>query len=157
MVNVMPAAGHTSTAEVVSCPECGRRNRVRSALAGTPHCADCHQPLPWITRATDHDFADIVTESTLPVLVHLWAPWSWPSRAVAHGVRKAAHAYAGHLKVVEVNVDQSPETAHRYQARAVPTLLLLDDGQVRARRAGAGAALALLEWVGQALTRPVAR
>ena len=36
---------------VVTCPNCGRRNRVPAAAEGIPRCGNCHHPLPWIADA----------------------------------------------------------------------------------------------------------
>jgi thioredoxin-like negative regulator of GroEL len=44
---------------------------------------------------------------------------------------------AGRLKVVKVNVDIAQQTAARYQAMSIPTLLILSDGQVVDRIVGA--------------------
>ena len=61
-------------AEIVTCPNCGKRNRVPAAAAGVPRCAACHTALPWLTTAHDDDFEQVASHSTLPVLVDLWAP-----------------------------------------------------------------------------------
>jgi len=37
--------------DIVTCPHCGKRNRVPAAAAGKPRCANCHQWLPWIAAA----------------------------------------------------------------------------------------------------------
>ena len=46
-------------ADVIACPNCGRRNRVPAAASGTPRCGNCHKPLPWIVNAGDDDFAEV--------------------------------------------------------------------------------------------------
>ena len=51
---------------------------------------------------------------------------------------------AGRLKVVKVNVDEAPAVSARYDARSIPTLLILDRGEVKARQVGAVPADALL-------------
>jgi thioredoxin 2 len=45
--------------DIVTCPHCGKRNRVPAAAAGKPRCANCHQWLPWIAAAGDRDFAEV--------------------------------------------------------------------------------------------------
>jgi thioredoxin-like negative regulator of GroEL len=40
-------------------------------------------------------------------------------------VERAAREYAGQLKVGKVDVDVAPSVAARYDARSIPTLLLL--------------------------------
>jgi thioredoxin 2 len=132
--------------DVVTCPNCGRHNRVRAATSGVPRCAACATPLPWLTSADDRDFAAIVVDSSLPVLLDLWAPWGGPCRIVAPGVEQAAQKLAGRLKAVKVDVDQAPEVAARFQAQSIPTLLMLQHGQVQARQVGALAPDPLLRW-----------
>ncbi|MEU8076796.1 thioredoxin [Catellatospora citrea] len=152
----MTQAPQDTRAEVIACPHCGKRNRVQAAAAGVPRCGNCHQALPWVTQATDADFQAVVAQSTLPVLADLWAPWCGPCRVVAPGVERAAQTFAGRLKVVKINVDESPQTAARYQAQSIPLLLMLDHGQVRARQVGAAPPDALLRWVEQSLAQPPA-
>ena len=44
---------------VITCPACGTRNRVPAVASGTPTCAKCKKPLPWITAADDETFDHI--------------------------------------------------------------------------------------------------
>ena len=137
--------------DVVQCPQCGRRNRVPAAAKGTPRCANCHQPLPWITEAGDDDFGQIVEQSRLPVVVDLWAPWCGPCRMISPQLEKLATELAGTVKLVKVNVDESPATADTYDVRAIPNLLVMHGGRVIAQRTGAAPAHVLRQWVEQAL------
>ena len=134
-------------AEIVPCPNCGKRNRVPAAAGGVPRCAACHTALPWLTAAGDGDFDQVVTASTLPVLLDLWAPWCGPCRVVAPGVERAARELAGRLKAVKVNVDEAPRVAEHLGVRGIPTLLLLRDGREIARQVGAVPPPTLLRWV----------
>ncbi len=81
------------------------------------------------------------------MLVDLWAPWCGPCRMVAPGVEQAARTLAGRLKVVKVNVDLAPAVSARFNARSIPTLLILRDGKVVDRKVGALPPEALLRWV----------
>lgn len=138
---------------VVRCGACGTRNRVPPAAAGTPRCATCQAPLPWLVDAGDAEF-DAVTATRLPVLVDLWAPWCGPCRMVAPAVERAATELAGRLKVVKVNVDDAPAVAGRFAAQSIPMLVVLRDGQVVARQIGALPAERLLQWVRGAVDAP---
>jgi len=137
--------------DLIRCPNCGRRNRVPSAAAGTPRCGNCHEPLPWIVDATDDSFAEIAEKSTVPVLVDLWAPWCGPCRMVSPALAQLAAEMAGQLKLVKVNVDESPRLQQRFGVQAIPTLLVLRDGQVTAQQTGAAPAPALRAWLDQAM------
>jgi thioredoxin 2 len=137
----------TVVADPVACPACGRRNRVPAVAGGTPHCGSCRAPLPWLVAAGDADFADVADRSPVPVLLDLWAPWCGPCRAVAPAVARVARELAGHVKAVQVNVDEAPGVAARFGARSIPTLLVLRDGVEIARQVGALPADRLLGWV----------
>jgi thioredoxin 2 len=143
-------------AEIVACPNCGKRNRVPAAAAGVPRCAACHTALPWLTAAGDGDFEQVAGRSTLPVLVDLWAPWCAPCRVVGPGVEQAAATLAGRLKAVKVNIDQAPRTAERLGVQGIPTLLLLRDGREVARQVGAVPPAALLRWAEEVITKQAA-
>jgi thioredoxin 2 len=109
-------------------------------------CASCHTALPWLTTAGDGDFEQVVSASTLPVLVDLWAPWCGPCRVVAPGVEQAARELAGRLKAVKVNLDQAPRVAERLGVQSIPTLLIMRQGREVARQLGAISPPALLRW-----------
>jgi thioredoxin 2 len=134
-------------ADIVICPNCGKRNRVPATAGGVPRCASCHTALPWLTSAGDGDFEEVAGRSTLPVLVDLWAPWCGPCRVVEPGVERAARDLAGRLKAVKVNVDEAPRTAERLGVQGIPTLLVLRQGREVARQVGAIPPPALLRWV----------
>ncbi|HVC72414.1 MAG TPA: thioredoxin, partial [Mycobacteriales bacterium] len=138
-------------ARVIACPHCGKRNRVPAAAAGVPRCGNCHQSLPWIADASDDDFTEVAEKARIPVLVDLWAAWCGPCRMVSPVLEQLATEYAGRLKLVKVDIDRSPRLSERFTVQAVPTLLLLRDGQVVRRQAGAAPAPALRSWLDGAL------
>jgi thioredoxin 2 len=135
----------------VTCPHCGKRNRVPAVADGLPKCGNCHQHLPWIADAGDDDFAEVAEKSPVPVLVDLWATWCGPCRMVSPALEQLATERAGQLKLVKVDVDAAPRVSQRFSVRAVPTLLLLRDGEVLARQAGAAPVPALRAWLDSAL------
>ena len=67
-------------AQIVTCPNCGKKNRLPVAAGGTPRCGNCHEPLPWIVEASAGDF-DAAIGATVPVLVEWSRPPSRPSAA----------------------------------------------------------------------------
>ena len=138
-------------AEVVACANCGAKNRVPAEASGTPHCAKCHQALPWVAEAGEHDFAEVVERARLPVLVDLWAPWCGPCRMVSPALEQLAREFAGRVKLVKVNVDEAPEISERFGVQGIPTLLVLHQGRVAARQGGAAPEHALRTWLEDAL------
>src|SRR3712207_6571755 len=136
-----------TSSRITSCTNCGRRNRVPAAASGTPRCGECRTALPWVADAGDEDFAAVAERSPLPVLVDLWATWCGPCRTVSPVLERLAAAYAGRVKLVKVDVDAAPRLARRFGVQAVPTLLVLDGGEVVARQAGAAPEPALRAWL----------
>jgi thioredoxin 2 len=141
----------TAATRTIRCPNCQQNNRVPAATEGVPKCGNCHQPLPWIADADDVSFARIAEQATIPVLVDLWATWCAPCRMVSPALEKVATDLAGRIKLVKVDMDASPVLSRRFEVQAVPTLMVLDRGEVLARQAGAAPAPALRQWVDQAL------
>ncbi|GAA2503315.1 thiol reductase thioredoxin [Winogradskya humida] len=142
------------TSDIVACASCGQRNRVRATAAGKPVCGKCRAALPWIVDAGDDTFAEVAEQSSTPVLVDFWAPWCGPCRAVGPALEQVARDLAGQVKLVKVNVDHAPRLSQRFAVQAVPTLMLIRDGHVAARQAGAAPAAVLRRWVEQGLAAP---
>jgi thioredoxin 2 len=136
---------------VIQCENCGRKNRVPAAARGRPRCAQCHEPLPWITEADDASFAEASDAGSLPVLVDVWAPWCGPCRMVSPVLDRLAHELAGRVKLVKVNADAAPGVARRFSVQGIPTLLLMRRGQVVARQTGAQPEPALRAWLERGL------
>ena len=141
-------------AVVVKCANCGYRNRVPAAAAGVPRCGHCHQPLPWIADANDDTFAEIAEGASIPVVVDMWAPWCGPCRMVSPALADLARELRGRIKLVKVNVDDSPALQQRFTVQAIPTLMILRQGQVIARQAGAMPPAALRAWLEESLAAP---
>jgi thioredoxin 2 len=137
--------------KVTECPNCGSRNRVPAAAEGVPRCGNCHHPLPWMTEAGDDDFRDVAERAKIPVLVDMWATWCGPCRQVSPALEQVARDLAGQVKLVKVDVDQAPKVSERFTIQAVPTLIVMRDGKVAARRAGAASASALRSWMDEVL------
>jgi thioredoxin 2 len=137
--------------ELIRCAQCGRRNRVPAVASGTPQCGNCHQPLPWIVNSSDDSFAEVAEKGSVPVLVDMWAPWCGPCRMVSPALEQLATERAGRLKLVKVNVDESPRLQQRFGIQSIPTLMLMRGGELIARQAGAAPVEALRTWLDQSL------
>ncbi len=90
-----------------------------------------------ITDVTDATFEGEVLQSETPVLVDFWAEWCAPCRAIAPIVKEIADDNGGKLKVVKVNIDESPQTPGTYGIRSIPTVLVFKGGQVVSQLTGA--------------------
>ena len=141
----------TADSTVIACERCGRRNRVPAVARGIPRCGECSGPLPWTADADDATFDAVADSSRIPVLLDLWAPWCGPCRMVSPALERLAHANAGRVKLVKVDVDEAPAVAARFGVRGIPTLIVLRDGEVVARQTGAPAEPVLRSWLDGAL------
>ena len=115
--------------QVVSCVSCGAKNRLPDSSSGLPRCAKCHEDLPWLIAASDAQFKKAIDTKRL-VLVDLWAPWCGPCQMVAPVLERLSREFASSLKVVKVNVDESPQTSQLYNASSIPMLLFMRDGEL---------------------------
>jgi thioredoxin 2 len=136
---------------VVTCPVCGKRNRVPASASGFPRCGNCRSPLPWLVEADDSDFAEVVEHSSIPVLVDFWATWCGPCRIVAPTVERIAQELAGRIKAVKVDADRAPKVSARFGVQSIPTLLVMDEGREVERTIGALPADQLMERIHKSL------
>lgn len=100
---------------------------------------------------TDGDFEAQVLKASGPVLVDFWAEWCGPCRALAPTLEELAADKAGSLKVVKVNVDDSPEAPTKYGVRSIPTIVLFKDGKAVAQTIGVMQKSDLYKWVETAM------
>ena len=87
-------------------------------------------------EVTDGNFQDVIMEAGKPALVDFWAVWCGPCRAVAPVVEEIAEEYDGRAVVGKVDVDQNKDVATQLGIQAIPTLLLVKNGEIADRIVG---------------------
>ena len=90
-----------------------------------------------LAEVTDATFESEILQSDLPAIVDFWAEWCAPCRTISPIIKELADSYDGRVKVVKMNIDESPATPGRYGVRAIPTILAFQGGQVVGQLQGA--------------------
>ncbi|MCP1674109.1 thioredoxin 2 [Natronocella acetinitrilica] len=69
-------------------------------------------------------------------LIEFWAPWAAPAVAMAGDLADVLADADLALSHVRFDIEEDPEAAARHQVRAVPTLIVLRDGEEVCRHTG---------------------
>ena len=147
---------------IVSCPSCGRSNRLRyDTLGKTVRCGNCRANLPSLSAPIEIADATIfdaaAAASSLPLLVDFWAPWCGPCRMVAPELERVARANSGRYLVVKVNTDVVTDVAARFTIRSIPTLALVYKGREIDRVTGVRPASEIEAFAARAMTAATPR
>ena len=90
-----------------------------------------------LADVSDATFQAEVLDSDVPVVVDFWAEWCAPCRQIAPIMKDLAGEYGDRVKVLKMNIDESPQTPGTYGIRSIPTILVFKDGQVAGQLVGA--------------------
>jgi len=91
---------------------------------------------PNVLQLTDANFDQEVLNAAVPVLVDFWATWCGPCKMIAPIIDEIAAEKGDSVKVAKVDVDQNHAVAARFGIRAIPTLLLFKNGEVKEQIVG---------------------
>lgn len=81
----------------------------------------------------------LTASSETPILIDLWAEWCSPCLVIAPVLKQVVDEYGGRIRLakIEVDEDENMKLAGRYQVRGFPTIILILDGEEKARFSGA--------------------
>lgn len=74
--------------------------------------------------------ADVIEASQeVPVIVDFWAPWCGPCKQLGPTIEKVVKAAQGKVKLVKINIDDSPEIAQQLRIQSIPAVFAFHQGQ----------------------------
>lgn len=88
-----------------------------------------------VIEITRDNFEELVTRSEKKVLLDFWATWCGPCKMVAPIVEEIAEENEN-ITVGKVNVDEEMELAVRFGIASIPTMIVMEKGEVVAKTIG---------------------
>ncbi|WP_009631491.1 thioredoxin family protein [Synechocystis sp. PCC 7509] len=89
-----------------------------------------------VLLVSDRTFEQEVLASPIPVLVNFGAPWCGLCHLIQPLLLQFHSQYNSQIKLVKVNADENFKLSNTYRLKTLPTLLLVENGQVRDRLEG---------------------
>lgn len=91
-----------------------------------------------VIEINDSQFqSEVIKDQDKPVLAYFWASWCGPCRLVSPSINSLAEFYGDRLKIVKLEVDQSPESVKLCKVEGVPALRLFKGEEIITSSEGA--------------------
>ena len=88
-----------------------------------------------VMHITKTNYDELVKNSDKPVLLDFWAPWCGPCRMVGPIVEEIAQERED-IAVGKINVDEEVELAMEFGVASIPTLVVVEHGEVMNKAIG---------------------
>ena len=86
-------------------------------------------------KITEANFEELVLKNEKTVLVDFYADWCGPCKMLAPILEKLSEEYPD-VVIGKVNVDDENRLASAFKVTAIPTLVVIRNGEVKAREMG---------------------
>lgn len=83
-----------------------------------------------VVTVNENTFREEVLQAQVPVVVNFWAPWCGLCRMIEPVLTRLHDEVGGYVKLVSINADENFKLANTYRLQTLPTLLLINQGDV---------------------------
>ncbi len=84
-----------------------------------------------VIELSSANFTEKVENSQGTVLVDFWAEWCGPCKMIAPLLDQIADAHADKVTIGKVDVEKEAALAEKFNVRAIPTLIIFENGKVK--------------------------
>ena len=85
---------------------------------------------------TSQNFEQEVKNSSLPVIIDVFATWCGPCRQMMPIFEDLAKELSSQYKFVKLNIDEERDIAIQYNISSIPTFLFIKDGKMVGKETG---------------------
>jgi thioredoxin 1 len=85
---------------------------------------------------TKENFETEVKQSSVPVLIDVWAEWCGPCRRMTPVVDDLAEEAEGKFKVGKIDAEANPELSEQLGVRSIPAFFVFENGEIKNRAVG---------------------
>lgn len=84
-----------------------------------------------VLKITKENYETEVLKSDKLVLIDFYADWCGPCKMMSPIIDEIAEEVGDKIKVGKINVDENQELAMEYEVISIPTIIILQNGEVK--------------------------
>ncbi len=88
-----------------------------------------------VVHITKENYDELVVRSEKKVLLDFWAPWCGPCKMIGPIMEEIA-AEREDILVGKIDVDTEMELARKFRVMSIPTLVVMEGGEVKTKSVG---------------------